>query len=99
MRAGDFEWRDIGSGVFAKTFRQMDKLVTTGKGGPPEIDVARRIIRNLTTGKVIDDCVPEDTSDAILHRQLPSPQDLRVELVMKGALKMYDKSSPDICEM
>ena len=32
MRPGDFGWKDIGSGVFAKTFKSSKRFVTTSKG-------------------------------------------------------------------
>ena len=99
MRKGDFEWKDIGSGVFAKTFLQAERLTVSSKGGPPACEVARRVVRNLATGKIIDDCVPEDTSDSVLHRRLPHPEDIRIELTMRGALSMYNKIGPEVCEL
>ena len=35
VRKGDMEWKDIGSGVFAKTFLKAKKLTVSSKGGPP----------------------------------------------------------------
>ena len=99
MKKGDLEWRDIGSGVFAKTFLQADRLTVSGKGGPPAGDVARRVVRNLNTGKIVDDCVPDEVPDAMLTRQLPQPEDIRIELTMKGALQMYNRMGPDVCEL
>ena len=43
MKAGDFEWRDVGSGVFARTFKDARRLVTSTRGGPSASEVARRL--------------------------------------------------------
>ena len=97
--ASELEWRNIGSGVFARTFRNMSRLVTTSRGGPPIRDVHRRIIRSLKSCKVIDDCVVDDVPDAVLNRHLTHPQDLRVEFVMKGAPEMYRIKNTDVSEI
>ena len=62
------KWKDIGSGIFAETFKNISKLPVTSKGGPPECDVYRRIVRSLTTGNVIDDCVIDDVAAQIHPR-------------------------------
>lgn len=95
----DLKWRDIGSGVMARTFPSMDKLIVTTKGGLAEGDVHRRIVRSLSTGKVIDDCVIDDVADEVLHRRLRRPDDVRVELVMKGAMAMYKRKGADVAEV
>ena len=59
----EMKWKDIGPGVFARTFRDVSKLHVTSSGGPPERDVYRRVVRSVTTRKVIDDCVIDDVSD------------------------------------
>ena len=38
------EWNDIGSGTFARTFVQAERLLTTTRGGPPLCDIHRRTI-------------------------------------------------------
>ena len=96
---GELEWRNIGSGVFAKTFIGASRLRTTSKGGPRLEDVHRRVVRSLSTGKVIDDCIIEDTPDEVLNRYLRQPDDLRVELTMRGALKMFEDKNADISEI
>ena len=96
---GELEWKNIGSGVFAKTFPGATRLRTTSKGGPRLEDVHRRVIRSLSTGKVIDDCVVEDTPDDVLNRYLRHPDDLRVELTMRGGLKMFENKNADISEI
>ena len=59
----EMSWKDIGSGIFAKTFKGATRLPVSTSGGPAECDVHRRIVRSLTTGKVIDDCIIGDISD------------------------------------
>ena len=70
------KWCDIGSGVFAKTFKSASYLPMTDKGGPYASDVYRRIVRSLSTGKVIDDCIVDNTDDQMLKRKLPRPDNL-----------------------
>ena len=78
-------WKDIGSGMFARTFKNMEYLPLTTRGGPVASDVHRRIVRSLTTGRVIDDCIVEDVSDAEIYKRLPVPDNIRVELIMQKA--------------
>ena len=93
------EWKDIGSGTFAKTFRKATRLTVTSKGGPPVQDVQRRIVTSLKTGKIIDDCEPDDVPDEALHRRLAEPEDIRIELVMKGAVKLFERKGIDVTEV
>ena len=83
----ELEWKEIGSGMWARSFIGMSKLITTTKSGPHESKVLRRIIRGVDTGKIIDDCIPELVADEKLFRELPEKRNLRVELVMKDAAK------------
>ena len=92
-------WQDIGSGTFARTFLGAKRLITTTRGGPPMCDVHRRTIWSLRTGKVIDDCIVEDAPDHALHRELSEEEDIRVELVLKGALAMYERQGADVVEL
>ena len=62
-------------------------------------DVHRRIVRSFTTGKIIDDCVVKDTPSRILHRRMKDADDIRVELIMEGALKMYEEICADVSEV
>ena len=96
---GDVQWQDIGSGTFAKTFRNETRLRTTSQHGPPIGDVHRRTVWSLSTGKVIDDCIPDDVSDEVLHRQMGYTDNIRVELVMKDALAMYHRIGSDVSEI
>ena len=86
----DLEWKHIGSGMFARTFPQARYLVTTTKGGPKMKEVHRRTIRSLTTGKVIDDCIVDDTPEEVLHKRMKNADSIRVELTTKGALRQYE---------
>ena len=53
-------WANIG-GVMARAFVDVGKLFTTPRSGPPMGTIQRRGLRNLGTGKLIDDCVPDNT--------------------------------------
>ena len=77
--------------IFAKLFKNISKLLVTSNGGRPEFAIYRRIVRSLTTGKVIDDCVIDDVSDPVFRRTIPKPENLRVDLIMRGALSMYQR--------
>ena len=93
------QWQNIGSGVFARTIVQAERMSTTSRGGPPIEDVHRRTIWSLSKGRIIDDCIVDDTADHILNRWLDEPDDIRIELTMKGALKMYNEFGPDVVEV
>ena len=47
----------------------------------------------------MDDCVVDDTPDRQLKRNLPRPDDLRVELIMKQAEAMYHRKGADVVEL
>ena len=95
----ELKWKNVGSGMFAKTFRNVDRLPLTSKGGPASSDVYRRVIRSLTTGKVVDDCIVDDVSDEMLKRRMPTADNLRVELIMRGAVAMYESKGADVVEL
>jgi hypothetical protein len=91
----DLEWKYIGSGTFARTFPQAERLKTWSKGGPSQKDVYKRVVRSLSSGKILDECIIDDVPDEILHRRLALPENIRVELIMKGALKMFEAKGSD----
>ena len=93
------KWKDIGSCIFAKTFKVVSKLSVSSNGGPPECDVHRRVARSFSMGKVIDDCIVEDADGRVLRRSIPVPDDLRVELIMRDALSMYQRKGADVVEL
>ena len=54
---------------------------------------------DLSTGKIIDDCVIDDTSDLELHRVLKVVDNIRVEITLKQASKLYERVGPDVAEI
>ena len=56
-------------------------------------------MRSLAAGKLIDDCVVDDVADSVLNRHLPYPEDVRIELTMKGALAMCEEKGAGISQM
>ena len=64
--------------MWARSFIGMSRFLTTTKSGPHESKVHRRIIRDVDSGKVIDDCIPELVADEKLFRALPDKRNLRV---------------------
>ena len=72
---------------------------TTTKIGPPLQEVHRRTIRSLSTGNIIDDCIVSNTKESALNRRLNTPDDIIIELTMKGALKMYGIEDNDVSEI
>ena len=95
----DQQWTDTGSGTFARTFKQTDKLRTTSRGGPCSEDVFRRKTWSLSTGKVIDDCEIDMVSDKTLNRNLAKVDDIRIKLTMKDAVKLFERKGPDVAEL
>ncbi len=96
---GDLQWKNIGSGTMARTFKDAKKLMVTTRGGPPSCDVHRRIVRNLNTGRVIDDCIVDDTPDEVLFRDMEFETDIRVELILKDALETFSRKGADVVEI
>ena len=90
------KWENIGSSMFAKTFPTASKLVTTSKSGPAITAVYKRIIRSLSTGRIIDACYMGNVSDDILRRPLQPPDNIRVVLMMIGALELHNSCDADI---
>ena len=83
----------------ARTFLQAERLAISTKSGPVAADETRRIVRDADTGKVIDDCRPDDTPDKDLLGMLRDIRNIRVELVMKDAAKWFTQMGPDIVEI
>ena len=99
IAASDLRWRDIGSGTFAKTILNTDRLITTTNSGPPLRDIAKRTIWCLKTGKMLDECIMDDTPDDCLHRKLDMVTDIRVEVEVKGSLDIFKSIGSDIVEL
>ena len=70
IKPKDLEWRDIGSGTVAKTFRGVTKLMTTTKRGPALEDIQIRRVWSLSRGVLIDECDVGRTPDSQLDRKL-----------------------------
>ena len=62
-------------------------------------DIHSRKVWSLSTGKLIDESIIEDTADERLHRALEVPDGIRVELILKGATKLFERKGPDIVEI
>ena len=72
---------------------------TTTRNGPNIDDIQTRKIWSLTTGKLIDECEVDRTPDHLLKRELEAPDDIRVELTLKGAQAMYRRRQPGVAEI
>ena len=48
---------------------------------------------------MIGECIVDDVPDEVLHRRLVVPDNLRVEFVMKVALKMLEAKGSDVSEI
>ena len=62
-------------------------------------DVKIRRVWSLSRGVLIDECEIEDVFDAVLNRELKEPDDIRIELVFKGAQDLYMRPRPDVAEI
>ena len=85
--------------MVARTFKQVSRLRTTSAGGPCIDDVFHRKIWSLSTGKLIDECEIDSTADSKLNRELGHTDDIRVELILKNATKLFERKGPDIVDM
>ena len=74
----------------SRTFAQATHMVTTSKGGPNIDDIHSRRIWSLPTGKTIDECVIDSTTDQMLGWELASKDDIRVEVILKNALALFE---------
>ena len=99
ITARDQQWHDVGSGVVARTFKRVSRLRTTSAGGPCMDDIAHRRVWSLSSGRMIDECEVDTTSDAELNRTLPEVDDIRVELTLKNAAELYRREGPDVVEL
>ena len=77
----------------------MSSLPAITKGGPSEKDIYRRVVRSLSSGKVIGDCIVDDVSDKELRRKSPSADKVRVELTVRNALSLYQVKGADVVEV
>ena len=98
-RPRDLVWRDIGSGTMSRVFKNAKFLQVSTRGGPQENEVHRRTVWDVQTGKVLDDCIIEDTPDEELYKAFEFEADIRVELVMKNALDLFKKEGSDVVEV
>ena len=85
--------------MWARTFLNIYRLVLTSKSGPAACDVSRRIVRHIGSGKVIDDCVPDNEADERLFRRVDPGTHYRVELITKDAGKWFHRIGPDVAEI
>ena len=85
--------------MVARTFKQVAKLRTTFPGGQCMDDIFRRKVWSLSTGKVLDDCKTDAISDNKLNRDRGKVDDIRVELTLKNALKLFERKGPDVVEI
>ena len=74
-------------------------MITTSKNGPPASDIHRRVIRSLVAGRTIDDCIIDNVPDKVLNWPLEKPEDIRVEVTMKGAMEMYKTKGAHVSEV
>ena len=99
LQARDLRWVDIGSGVVSRVFPRATRLMTTSKGGPCMADIHSRRVWSLTTGRLLDECDVQNTSDEVMNRALPHEDNIRVELVLRNALELYERKGPDVSEI
>ena len=62
-------------------------------------DIFRRKVWSLSTGKVFDDSKTDNVSDDKLRRDIGKADDIRVELTLKNALKLFERKGPDGVEI
>jgi hypothetical protein len=62
-------------------------------------DIHSRRVWSLTTGRLLDECDVQNTSDEVMNRALPHEDNIRVELVLRNALELYERKGPDVSEI
>ena len=73
-------------------------MTTTREGARLE-DIQLRIARSLTTWKVIDDCVVDETPHAERSRYMNELDDVRIEFIVTGALAMFQENGVEVSEL
>ena len=53
----------------------------------------------MSTGKLINECIVDETTDARFERYLEKPNDIRVELTLRNALELFERRGLDVCEI
>ena len=100
IRPKDREWRHVGSGIVVRSFENMKRLLVSTKSGPPLCEIKSRRVWSLSTGKLIDECEDiEEVPDKWLNRELPYPDNVKIELTLRNAEAEYKKKNPDIAEI
>ena len=85
----DQVWQDIGSGMVARTFKQVSKLRTTSPVVRAWTTYFGANSWSLSTGNVLDYCETDNTPDDKLNRDIGKVDDIRVELTLKDAIKHF----------
>ena len=62
-------------------------------------DILRRKVWSFSTSRVLDDCETDNVSDDKLNRDIGQADDIRVELTLKNALKLFERKGPVVVEM
>ena len=99
IKSRDHKWVDIGSGMVSRIFTDADRVVTATKSGPPMCDIKTRRIWSLTTGRLLDEADVENVPDKVLHLRLKTRDNIRVELVLKDAIALFERKGPDVAEI
>ena len=95
----ELRWMNIGSSIFARTFKNVGSLRAITKVGQSENDIYRRVVRSLSPRKVIEYCFVDDVSDKELRRKSPSADKVRVELTVRNALSLYQVKGADVVDV
>ena len=53
----------------------------------------------FSTSKVLDDCETDSVIDAKFNRDIGQIDDIRVELTLKNALRLFQRKGPDVVEI
>ena len=99
MSTNETTWKCIGTGVYARTFPDANRLITTTRKGPCMDDVHTRTVIDAQSGAIFDECIVDNTPDDVLHRKMSRARDIRVELTMKKAQTMFESAGSDIAEV
>ena len=61
--------------------------------------IHRRVTRSPSTGRTLDECIADGTSEDVLHRLLRHPDDIRVQIAIQGASAMFTTTEADVSEV
>ena len=83
----------------AKQANQRYQQQPVGISIPLQPEDIKRLDLYGTHSRLLDECDVESVPDAVLHRKIANANAICVELTLKAALDLYERTGEDVSEM